>query len=86
VPTDYTANLPSALFGIEASGAHFIGVALRQQGHNVRLIPAQFVPWSSRTAPMKCAARARCWLKTGNHKAAMTNAVERKLLLAEKTA
>ena len=40
----YTANLPSALIGIEAcSGAHFIGAALRDQGHEVRLIPAQFV-------------------------------------------
>jgi transposase len=40
----YTANLPSALIGIEAcSGAHFVGAALRQQGHDVRLIPAQFV-------------------------------------------
>lgn len=40
----YTANLPSSLVGIEAcSGAHFIGAALRDQGHNVRLIPAQFV-------------------------------------------
>lgn len=40
----YTANLPSALIGIEAcSGAHFLGAALRDQGHEVRLIPAQFV-------------------------------------------
>ena len=40
----YTANLQSALVGIEAcSGAHFIGTALRDQGHQVRLIPAQFV-------------------------------------------
>ncbi len=40
----YTANLPSVLIGIEAcSGAHFIGAALRKQGHEVRLIPAQFV-------------------------------------------
>ena len=40
----YTANLQSALIGIEAcSGAHFIGAALRIQGHDVRLIPAQFV-------------------------------------------
>lgn len=40
----YTANLQSALIGIEAcSGAHFIGAALRHQGHDVRLIPAQFV-------------------------------------------
>jgi transposase len=40
----YTANLQPALVGIEAcSGAHFIGAALRRQGHDVRLIPAQFV-------------------------------------------
>jgi len=40
----YTANLQSSLIGIEAcSGAHFIGAALRNQGHDVRLIPAQFV-------------------------------------------
>lgn len=40
----YTANLPGSLIGIEAcSGAHFIGATLRQQGHDVRLIPAQFV-------------------------------------------
>jgi hypothetical protein len=40
----YTANLPTSPVGIEAcSGAHFIGAALRHQGHDVRLIPAQFV-------------------------------------------
>ena len=40
----YTANLPGSLIGIEAcSGAHFIGATLRDQGHDVRLIPAQFV-------------------------------------------
>ena len=40
----YTANLPTSLVGMEAcSGAHFIGAALRDQGHDVRLIPAQFV-------------------------------------------
>ncbi len=40
----YTANLPSSLIGMEAcSGAHFLGAALRAQGHEVRLIPAQFV-------------------------------------------
>ena len=40
----YTANLQSSLIGIEAcSGAHFIGTALRSQGHDARLIPAQFV-------------------------------------------
>jgi transposase len=40
----HTANLPSSLIGLEAcSGAHFLGAALREQGHAVRLIPAQFV-------------------------------------------
>lgn len=40
----YTANLQASLIGIEAcSGAHFIGAALRDQGHDIRLIPAQFV-------------------------------------------
>jgi transposase len=40
----YTANLPSSLVGLEAcSGAHFLGARLREQGHDVRLIPAQFI-------------------------------------------
>ena len=40
----YTANLPSSLIGMEAGvGSHFLGRALREQGHEVRLIPAQFV-------------------------------------------
>src|SRR6478609_9514640 len=40
----YTANMPASLIGLEAcSGAHFLGRALRKQGHDVRLIPAQFV-------------------------------------------
>src|SRR6202522_3537201 len=40
----YTANVPASLIGLEVcSGAHFLGRALRKQGHDVRLIPAQFV-------------------------------------------
>lgn len=40
----YTANLPSSLVGLEAcSGSHFLGARLREQGHDVRLIPAQFI-------------------------------------------
>ena len=36
----YTANLASSLIGMEAcSGAHFLGAALREQGHNVWLLP-----------------------------------------------
>jgi len=41
---DFTANLQTSLIGMEAcSGAHFLGRALRAQGHDVKLIPAQFV-------------------------------------------
>jgi transposase len=40
----YTANIQTSLIGLEAcSGAHFLGRALHKQGHDVRLIPAQFV-------------------------------------------
>ena len=40
----FTANLETSLIGLEAcSGAHFLGRALRAQGHDVKLIPAQFV-------------------------------------------
>jgi transposase len=40
----YTANLPLSLVGLEAcSGGHFLGARLREQGHDVRLIPAQFI-------------------------------------------
>jgi len=40
----YTANLPSSLIGVEAcAGSHFLGAALREQGHQVRIIPGQFV-------------------------------------------
>jgi transposase len=39
-----TANLPVCLIAMEAScGAHHIGRMLAAQGHDVRLIPAQFV-------------------------------------------
>ena len=40
----FTANLQVELIGMEAcGGAHFLGRALRAQGHAVRLIPAQYV-------------------------------------------
>ena len=40
----FTANMQTSLIGMEAcSGAHFLGRALRKQGHDVKLIPAQFV-------------------------------------------
>jgi transposase len=40
----FTANMETSLIGLEAcSGAHFLGRALKQQGHDVRLIAAQFV-------------------------------------------
>jgi len=40
----FTGNMQTSLIGLEAcSGAHFLGRALKQQGHDVRLIAAQFV-------------------------------------------
>src|ERR1035438_2096478 len=40
----FTANLQTTLIGMEAcGGAHFLGRTLREQGHDVKLIPAQFV-------------------------------------------
>ena len=40
----FTASRKVALIGMEAcGGAHFLGRALREQGHEVRLIPAQYV-------------------------------------------
>jgi transposase len=40
----YTANLQVQMIGMEAcSGAHFLGRTLREQGHEVRLMPAQYV-------------------------------------------
>src|SRR6266852_1059159 len=40
----FTANLQVELIGMEAcGGSHFLGRALREQGHEVRLMPAQYV-------------------------------------------
>src|ERR1700691_5803358 len=40
----YTGNLRVHRIGMEAcAGAHFLGRALREQGHDVRLMPAQYV-------------------------------------------
>jgi len=40
----FTANVNARLISMEAcGGAHFLGKALREQGHEVRLIPAQYV-------------------------------------------
>src|SRR5580658_1614530 len=40
----FTSNLRVCLIGMEAcGGAHFLGRALRDQGHDVRLMPAQYV-------------------------------------------
>ena len=40
----YTSNLPLSLVGMEAcGGAHYLGRALAEQGHQVRLMPAQYV-------------------------------------------
>ena len=46
----FTANLELKVIGMEAcSRAHFLGRALREQGHPVRLMPAQYVKPHVRT-------------------------------------
>jgi transposase len=43
-PLRFTPNRKVHLIGMEScGGAHFLGQALEQQGHEVRLIPAQYV-------------------------------------------
>jgi len=40
----FTSNVRECLIGMEAcAGSHFLGRALREQGHDVRLMPAQYV-------------------------------------------
>ena len=40
----FTSNLRVRLIGMESGGgSHFLGRALREQGHEVRLMPAQYV-------------------------------------------
>ena len=40
----FTSNLRECLIGMEAcGGSHFLGRALREQGHDARLMPAQYV-------------------------------------------
>ena len=40
----FTSKVQVDLIGMEAcAGSHFLGKALREQGHEVRLIPAQYV-------------------------------------------
>jgi len=40
----HTVNMPACLIGIEACpGAHFLARALLQQGHDVKLMPAEYV-------------------------------------------
>ena len=40
----FTANLQVSLIGMEAcGGAHFLARALREQGHDARLMPAKYV-------------------------------------------
>src|ERR1700686_4865058 len=55
----FTANLQVQLIGMEScSGSHFLGRALREQGHEVRLMPAQYesaflgtsTPWDGATS------------------------------------
>ncbi|MCU1304586.1 MAG: transposase family protein [Candidatus Sulfotelmatobacter sp.] len=58
----FTANLQTSLIGLEAcSGAHFLGRALREQGHDVKLIPAQFVKPFVKLAAQEYPRRSPSW-------------------------
>jgi transposase len=49
----FTANVHVRLIGMEAcGGSHFLGRALREQRHEVRLIPAQYVKRTRATISM----------------------------------
>jgi len=51
----FTANLKVRLIGMEACGwSHFLGRALREQGHEVRLIPAEYVKPYVKTNKSDC--------------------------------
>ena len=51
----FTANIHVELIGMEAcGGSHFLGRALRQQGHEVRLIPTQNVKPYVKTNKSDC--------------------------------
>jgi len=58
----YFANIPSCLIGIEACAtAHYWGRELRALGHNVRLIPPQYVkPYVKRNKTDAANAEAIC--------------------------
>jgi transposase len=60
----FTANRKVHLIGMEAcGGSHFLGRALQEQGHEVRLIPAQYTrgckPANSEKVTLAC-GRHRC--------------------------
>ena len=68
----FTVNVRVHRIGMEAcSGSHFLGRALREQGHDVRLMPAQYVkPYvktnksdyiDAKPSPKPCSGR-RCVL------------------------
>ena len=57
----FTANLEVQLIGMEScSGAHFLGRALREQGHQVRLMPAQYVQPYVQTNKRLPGCRSHC--------------------------
>ena len=65
----FTANVRVDLIGMEAcAGSHFLGKALREQGHEARLMPAQYVKPFVKTnksdfidAEAIAEAVIRCW-------------------------
>jgi len=58
----YAANLPSCLIGMEAGvGSHFLGRALREQGHEVRLFGRFCWSVASAFGRGQPVYASRCW-------------------------
>ena len=68
-PLAYTANLPSSLIGLEAcAGSHFLGTVLRDQGHQVRLIPRTSSGYQQKRAAKPIPEVGVLWRRKGHHR------------------
>jgi transposase len=62
----FTANLRVRLNGMEAcGGSHFLGSSLREQGHELRLMPAQYVKPYAVAKKMMALRRNTDYVPTG---------------------
>lgn len=68
----FTANLQVGLIGLEAcGGARFLGRALREQGREVRLMPAQYVKAYVKTNKSHYIDAEASWRQSGARRCAL---------------